>query len=55
MRKIKGLDQDFVATVAIHMRPSGLHGRLRALRSELRRIFHDRLDLLLEFFDVGLG
>ena len=42
-------------TVAIHVCPSGLHGRLRALQSELRRIFHDRLDLLLEFFDLGLG
>ena len=42
-------------TVAIHVGPSGLHGRLWALQCKLRRIFHDRLDLLLEFFDLGLG
>ena len=41
-------------SVAIHVCPGGLHGWLRALQSELRRIFHDCLDLLLEVFDVGL-
>jgi NADH:ubiquinone oxidoreductase subunit D len=44
-----------VVSVAIHVRPGRRHRWLRALQSELRRIFHDCLNLLLEVFDVGLG